>query len=170
MTKLEHLLTILGEECHELNMAIAVTMSLNDELFNENFILEFLHIESIIEMLSDETSIINLDNVKIMKELKTTDKMFLVSTLIGVTSKLGIIASKSLRFGLEDSHPNEPTKTNALNIIELFNEIKYIVSLLQKLNYIPQIGELKRNKIKETKKEKVLYYLEYSKEKGLCKN
>jgi hypothetical protein len=112
----------------------------------------------------------NLDNVDIMKELKTIDKMFLISTLMGVTSKLGIIASKSLRFGLDDSHPNETTKTNADNLIELFNQIKYIVSLLQKLNYVPNIDENKRNEIKKLKKEKVLYYLEYSKEKGLCEN
>ncbi len=75
------------------------------------------------------------------------------------------VASKALRFGLNDGYPDQEI-TNAEDLVNEFNDILAVMEILLKEGFIYQLMD--REKI-EMKKEKVEKYMEYSKKVGKLK-
>lgn len=73
------------------------------------------------------------------------------------------VASKALRFGLEDGYPGE-TLTNHQALHNEINDLKGVLELLKEHGLFPD-GYLDLNKITE-KKNKVKKYMEYARNKG----
>lgn len=70
--------------------------------------------------------------------------------------------AKSLRFGLEDHHPERPDLTNEAEILTEFYQLVAVMDLLQQEEIIATLSEVEVEKIKRRKLEKLDEYMEYS--------
>lgn len=70
--------------------------------------------------------------------------------------------AKSLRFGLEDHHPERPDLTNEAEILTEFYQLVAVMDLLQQEEIIATLPEVEVEKIKRRKLEKLDEYMEYS--------
>jgi dihydroorotase len=73
--------------------------------------------------------------------------------------------SKSLRFGLDDSYPGTNT-TNVENIVNECIDMIAVIELLEEQGVIKKVNIDYRDKCIRLKKEKVLKYMEYARNKG----
>lgn len=142
MTKEQHLLIVVSEECGEI---------IGDYLDNKDITYESADLLASIELF--ENNNFSIHRIYIEKEIKKISLEEFIKNL----NKLQYFISKSLRFGLEDAHP-ETKIMNLLEIKYLFEEIKMYINKLD----INKIEELKLKK-----KVKILKFMFYSIEKGL---
>lgn len=70
--------------------------------------------------------------------------------------------AKSLRFGLEDHHPERPDLTNEAEILTEFYQLVAVMDLLQEEEIIATLSEVEVERIKKRKLEKLDEYMEYS--------
>lgn len=138
MTKLEHLLLIVAEECGELMT----------ELSSVNFMLENADLVGAIELLKEQE---DFDYICLEGSYGPSKEEYEISL-----NKLQYFIFKALRFGLDDEHP----ETGIPNIFE----ISFQMFCLEK--YVESLRIDNLEELKEKKKEKILKFLEYSKEKG----
>lgn len=94
---------------------------------------------------------------------------YLLDCLSEECSELAQVASKSIRFGLDNKVPNsEEEKTNTDDLITEYLQIIAVIEMLQENGSIPKIDYRKADKIKTRKKEKVNFFMKkyYNKKKG----
>ena len=87
----------------------------------------------------------------------------LITCLIEECAEIQKAAAKALRFGLDDHHPDEPNFTNADSIAHEYIDLLAIIEMLGDENIIPQ---LKTPLLTQPKKDKVIKFMEYAKERG----
>jgi NTP pyrophosphatase (non-canonical NTP hydrolase) len=87
----------------------------------------------------------------------------LLTCLIEECAEVQKAAAKALRFGLDDHHPDLPALTNADEIAHEFVDMLAIIEMLRDENIIPA---LKLEQTTQAKKDKVLKYMAYAKERG----
>lgn len=74
--------------------------------------------------------------------------------------------AKSLRFGLEDHHPERPDLTNEAEILTEFYQLVAVMDLLQEEEIIATLSEVEVERIKKRKLEKLDEYMDYS--RNIC--
>ena len=75
--------------------------------------------------------------------------------------------SKALRFGLDNTLPNEPEKTNRFQILEEYCQLQAVMELLMDRSALGLLKEEEINAIKTKKIKNVDKYQKYSIELGL---
>lgn len=94
------------------------------------------------------------------------EEEYLLVCLMEEASEIAQAAAKSIRFGLDDTHPNRPTENNELDLLTEFYQLLTVMELLQENNLIQKISTDQIQKIKAKKKRKLTEYMKYSKDKG----
>lgn len=92
-----------------------------------------------------------------------TRQDLLLVQLMEECAEIQKLASKSLRFGLSDNHPEGPEKTNAILIHEEFMDLLGVIQMLRDEKMIIECDD---PRLVKTKMEKVEKYLVYSKDAG----
>ena len=90
---------------------------------------------------------------------------YLLVCLMEEASEITQAAAKSIRFSLDDHHPERENQTNEDELLEEFYQCITIVEMLQEKNILKELSEEKIQCIKKNKKDKVIKYMSYSKEK-----
>lgn len=78
--------------------------------------------------------------------------------------------SKSMRFGLDNYHPEKPDETNEVKLLTEFYQLVAMIEHLQDMGYISRFDEKEIDKIKIEKIQKVYYYMDVSKQFGFIDN
>lgn len=142
MTKNENLLIIISEECGEI---------IGDYLEQKDISYEAADLLASIELFENNNFSIN--RIFLEKEIKEIN----IDEFINYLLKIQYFISKSLRFGIEDYHP----ETKIMNIVELKFYFESIKVFIKKLN----INDIEKLKLK--KKVKIIKFMFYSIKKGL---
>ena len=89
---------------------------------------------------------------------------YLLVCLMEESAEIAQAAAKSIRFGLDDSHPERVGETNEDDLLEELYQCIAVVEMLQENKNLKTLTneEIQCNK----KKEKMIKYMSYSKEKG----
>jgi len=94
---------------------------------------------------------------------------YLLDCLSEECAELSQVASKSMRFGLENIVPkSEEKKHNSDDLITEYLQIVAVVEMLQEMGVLPSIDYRKAANIKKKKKEKVEFFMKqyYNKKRG----
>lgn len=94
---------------------------------------------------------------------------YLLDCLSEECAELAQVASKSLRFGLNNKVPGtKEEKTNTDDLITEYLQIVAVIEMLQEIGSIPVIDYRKATKIKKKKKDKVSFFMKkyFNKSKG----
>ncbi|MGX6977776.1 hypothetical protein ACWN8V_00670 [Vagococcus elongatus] len=75
--------------------------------------------------------------------------------------------SKSLRFGLDDTHPETPELSNEKQVLLEFYQLCAVMERLQKERVLQTPSEMQIDDIKTRKMEKVAHFMKYSKSKKI---
>lgn len=78
-------------------------------------------------------------------------------------------ASKIMRFGEYNHHPNKPLITNTSELMTEYYQLQAVMEILQENNILPVLSEKEIMQIKENKKAKVAAYAAMSVSLGLIK-
>lgn len=138
MTKVEHLLVVIAEECGEI---------ISDFLNQKDITYESADLLGAIQLFEEYQPLSRVKNTLVND----------INLYINDLSKLQYFICKSLRFGLDDFHP----ETEVQNIVEIEMIIENIKVYINNLN-IENIEELILNK-----KAKVYKFMNYAIDKGL---
>ncbi len=142
MTKEQHLLIVISEECGEI---------VSDYLEKKDITYESADLLASIELFENNNFSIN--RIFLEKEIKEIN----IDEFINYLLKIQYFISKSLRFGIEDYHP----ETKIMNIVELKFYFESIKEFIKNLN----INDIEKLKFK--KKVKIIKFMFYSIKKGL---
>ena len=74
--------------------------------------------------------------------------------------------SKSLRFGLNNYHPNDPSITNGDQIVTECAQLWGVMTMLIEAGVLPYFSATSLSEIARAKKEKVAKYMELSQKLG----
>lgn len=91
---------------------------------------------------------------------------YLLVCLMEECAEIQQAVAKSIRFGLDDHHPDRENQTNQDELLEEFYQCVAVIEMLQEKNILNELSESKIERIKINKKNKVNKYINYSKEKG----
>ncbi len=91
---------------------------------------------------------------------------YLLVCLMEESSEIAQAAAKSLRFGLDDTHPDRPTETNELDLLTEYYQLLTVMELLQENDKIKKLSPTEIQEIKDKKKSKLTEYMSYSQDKG----
>ncbi|MBP2966692.1 hypothetical protein J8385_19150 [Acinetobacter baumannii] len=91
---------------------------------------------------------------------------YLLVCLMEECAEIQQAVAKSIRFGLDDHHPSRKDQTNQEELLEEFYQCVAVVEMLQEKNSLHKLSETEIDYIKKNKKEKVIKYMQYSKDKG----
>lgn len=91
---------------------------------------------------------------------------YLLVCLMEESAEIAQAAAKSIRFGLEDSHPKRSEKTNEDELLEELYQCIAIIEMLQENKSLKILTDQDIQCIKNKKKEKIVEYMKYSEEKG----
>ena len=94
---------------------------------------------------------------------------YLLDCLSEECAELAQVASKSIRFGLNNKVPGvQEEKTNTDDLITEYLQVVAVMEMLQELGSIPNIDYRKASNIKKNKKEKVNFFMKkyFGKSKG----
>jgi NTP pyrophosphatase (non-canonical NTP hydrolase) len=96
-------------------------------------------------------------------------KEHLLACLAEECCEVGQMANKSLRFGLDDSHPEKPEiGTNLERLIDELNDLDTVILVLEEENIIPK--NWRDYKKRSAKLKKIAHYTEHAIKSGaLCK-
>ena len=83
--------------------------------------------------------------------------------------EVGQAIDKALRFGMNASHPNSPSRTNAMDILFEFYQLSAMIEMLQSEDILPTLSDTHIALIKHEKKQKVAKYMTISEELGCVK-
>lgn len=75
--------------------------------------------------------------------------------------------SKSLRFGLEDTHPETPELSNEKQVLIEFYQLCATIEMLQKKQILQTLPVSEIDRIKSQKIKKVAHFMKYSKAKKI---
>lgn len=75
--------------------------------------------------------------------------------------------SKSLRFGLNNYHPNNPSIRNGDQIVTEFAQLWGVMTMLVEAGVLPYFSASSLGEVAQAKREKVAKYMELSRELGL---
>ena len=85
-------------------------------------------------------------------------------------TEIGQELSKTMRFGANNFHPDNPEETNGFKLLKEFYQLGAMIEYLQGINELPVLSEEEIKKIKEEKIIKVFKYMEVSKDLGFLDN
>lgn len=91
---------------------------------------------------------------------------YLLVCLMEESAEIAQAAAKSIRFGLDDSHPKRVGETNEDDLLEELYQCIAVVEMLQENKNLKTLTNEEIQCIKNKKKEKMIKYMSYSKEKG----
>lgn len=91
---------------------------------------------------------------------------YLLVCLMEESAEIAQAAAKSIRFGLDDSHPERVGETNEDDLLEELYQCIAVVEMLQENKNLKTLTNEEIQYIKNKKKEKMIKYMSYSKEKG----
>ena len=91
---------------------------------------------------------------------------YLLVCLMEESAEIAQAAAKSIRFGLDDSHPERVGETNEDDLLEELYQCIAVVEMLQENKNLKTLTNEEIQCIKNKKKEKMVKYMSYSKEKG----
>lgn len=91
---------------------------------------------------------------------------YLLVCLMEESAEIAQAAAKSIRFGLDDSHPERVGETNEDDLLEELYQCITVVEMLQENKNLKTLTNEEIQCIKNKKKEKMIKYMSYSKEKG----
>ena len=91
---------------------------------------------------------------------------YLLVCLMEESAEIAQAAAKSIRFGLDDSHPERVGETNEDDLLEELYQCIAVVEMLQENKNLKTLTNEEIHCIKNKKKEKMIKYMSYSKEKG----
>lgn len=91
---------------------------------------------------------------------------YLLVCLMEESAEIAQAAAKSIRFGLDDSHPERVGETNEEDLLEELYQCIAVVEMLQENKNLKTLTNEEIQCIKNKKKEKMIKYISYSKEKG----
>lgn len=91
---------------------------------------------------------------------------YLLVCLMEESAEIAQAAAKSIRFGLDDSHPGRVGETNEDDLLEELYQCIAVVEMLQENKNLKTLTNEEIQCIKNKKKEKMIKYMSYSKEKG----
>ncbi|WP_288394358.1 hypothetical protein [uncultured Vagococcus sp.] len=91
---------------------------------------------------------------------------YLLVCLMEESAEIAQAAAKSIRFGLDDSHPERVGETNEEDLLEELYQCIAVVEMLQENKNLKTLTNEEIQCIKNKKKEKMIKYMSYSKEKG----
>lgn len=91
---------------------------------------------------------------------------YLLVCLMEESAEIAQSAAKSIRFGLDDSHPERVGETNEEDLLEELYQCIAVVEMLQENKNLKTLTNEEIQCIKNKKKEKMIKYMSYSKEKG----
>ncbi|MFW3653520.1 hypothetical protein [Vagococcus fluvialis] len=91
---------------------------------------------------------------------------YLLVCLMEESAEIAQAAAKSIRFGLDDSHPERVGETNEDDLLEKLYQCIAVVEMLQENKNLKTLTNEEIQCIKNKKKEKMIKYMSYSKEKG----
>ncbi|MCM2140047.1 hypothetical protein [Vagococcus fluvialis] len=91
---------------------------------------------------------------------------YLLVCLMEESAEIAHAAAKSIRFGLDDSHPERVGETNEDDLLEELYQCIAVVEMLQENKNLKTLTNEEIQCIKNKKKEKMIKYMSYSKEKG----
>ncbi len=91
---------------------------------------------------------------------------YLLVCLMEESAEIAQAAAKSIRFGLDDSHPERMGETNEEDLLEELYQCIAVVEMLQENKNLKILTNEEIRCIKNKKKEKMIKYMSYSKEKG----
>lgn len=74
--------------------------------------------------------------------------------------------SKSMRFGIDNYHPEKPEETNETKLLTEFYQLVAMIEHLQDMGYIGDFSEEEIDRVKIGKIQKVYHYMEVSKDLG----
>ncbi|MGX7025029.1 hypothetical protein [Vagococcus hydrophili] len=94
------------------------------------------------------------------------EEEYLLVCLMEEASEIAQAAAKSIRFGLDDTHPDRPKETNEQDLLTEFYQLLTVMELLQENGQIKKLSTADIQKIKVKKKAKLIEYMNYSKDKG----
>lgn len=80
--------------------------------------------------------------------------------------EIGQAIDKALRFGMNASHPNNPARSNAMDILVEYYQLQAMMEMLQNENILPTLSDKHINLIKTEKIDKVKKYQQISRELG----
>ena len=95
-----------------------------------------------------------------------TSKENLMLVAMEEANELSKELSKTMRFGRDNFHPDEPEKTNENNLLTEFYQLTAMIEHLQKIGELPEFSVEKIEEIKSSKIEKVYHYMNLTKELG----
>lgn len=90
---------------------------------------------------------------------------YLLVCLMEESAEIAQAAAKSIRFGLDDSHPERVGETNEEDLLEELYQCIAVVEMLQENKNLKTLTNEEIQCIKNKKKEKMIKYMSYSKEK-----
>lgn len=91
---------------------------------------------------------------------------YLLVCLMEESAEIAQSAAKSIRFGLDDSHPERVGETNEDDLLEELYQCIAVIEMLQENKNLKTLTNEEIQCIKNKKKEKMIEYMSYSKEKG----
>lgn len=91
---------------------------------------------------------------------------YLLVCLMEESAEIAQAAAKSIRFGLDESHPERVGETNEDDLLEELYQCIAVVEMLQENKNLKTLTNEEIQCIKNKKKEKMIKYMSYSKEKG----
>jgi NTP pyrophosphatase (non-canonical NTP hydrolase) len=97
------------------------------------------------------------------EDMKRHENLFL--TVMEECDEVSQAVSKSLRFGLDNHHPESDT-TNAYDIMKEYYQLTALITYLQKVDYLPILDDDKIESIMEDKMKNVFKYQEVSFKEG----
>ena len=74
--------------------------------------------------------------------------------------------SKSMRFGLNDHHPNNPNSTNKYEILEEYYQLQAVIEWLKQFGGLDDLSKEEVGRIKVDKLKKVNKFMQYSLSSG----
>jgi len=75
------------------------------------------------------------------------------------------VADKGMRFGTDDSYPNE-SATNAYNIVKEYIEITAVMDMLLDEGFLISLSDDEANEIFIAKQQRVRDYMDYARSRG----
>lgn len=97
--------------------------------------------------------------------MNSTENLFIVAS--EECAEIQQCISKTLRFGVDDCHPDRPDSTNELELLTEYYQLQAVIEMLQEKGALKTLSAEEIETIKVSKKAKVLKYAEYSKKMGL---
>jgi len=95
-----------------------------------------------------------------------TKNEYLMTVAMEECAEIQQAISKSLRFGLDNCHPNDSSITNGDQIVIEFAQLWGVITMLGEAGVLPHFSATSLGEIARAKKGKVAKYMELSRELG----